>query len=108
LLIRYFLIGLVISVFAFVKAEHIQYGDKAIYAGLLSLIAVGLFGLIWRRQTGNRDLGLLIGVSIIIFLGVFFLSDNTLIGFEKVSAILLSFIAAGVWGLVGVESRKDD
>jgi hypothetical protein len=108
MLLRYLLIGLVISVFSFVKAEYVQYGDKKIYAGLLSLIAVGIFGLIWKRKTGSRDLGSLIGISIIVFLGAFFLSDNTFVGFEKVSAVILSFIAAGFLGLVAVEKRKSE
>lgn len=75
-----------------------------IYSGLLVLIAVGVFGLIWREEVGDNRVGpATIVIAIFAFLIAFILADNTLLGHEKMTAILLSFIAVGVIGLTTIK-----
>ena len=50
----------------------------------------GVFGLIWREETGDDRVGIAtIGIAIFAFLASFVLADNTLVGHEKMPAIFI-------------------
>jgi len=74
---KYAIVGIILASFSCFVSQGVQYGDKRIYGLLLGLIAVGIMGLIWQ-----------------------------FVGFEKMSAILISFIVAGVFGLLKVGKKE--
>lgn len=105
--VRILTAAIVLSIFSFVAAEQVAIGAMGIYSGLLALIAVGLFGLIWREETGDNRVGTAtIGIAFFAFVIAFVLADNTLLGHEKMNAILLSFIAVGFIGLTTIKKNS--
>ena len=71
-------------------------------------MVVGLFGLIWRQGKGDGSDSIgwtTIGIAIFAFLVAFVLADNTLVGYEKMTAILLSFIAVSLIGLTIIKKK---
>ena len=100
---------MVLAIISYFLAESVTIGGMGIYSGLLALIAVGLFGLIWRQEVGNDSESIgraTIGIAIFAFLAAFVLADNTLVGHEKMTAILLSFIAVGLIGLAIIKKKR--
>lgn len=93
-------IGIVISVLVLLQATFADFRNEEMFTGLLSLIAVGLFGFIWKKESKKDGLGPVLGIGIIIFIIFFMLADNTLVGSEIMIGIALSFIVAGVFGLM--------
>ncbi len=51
--LKIFIAAIVLSIFSFLSAENVDIGVMRIFSGLLALIAVGVFGLIWREETGD-------------------------------------------------------
>ena len=95
------------AIFSYFAAERVMIGAMGIYSGLLALIAVGVFGLIWREETGDERVEIAtIGIAIFAFFASFALADNTLVGHEKMTAILLSLIAVGVLGLTTIKKKS--
>lgn len=111
MLIRYLVIGLIIAIFSWIKVAHnlTAYGvtDNRLIVGLLSLVAVGLFGLIWRKTSSTQISSVTI-IAIFVFIGSFFLSDNQLIGSEIMIAVVLSFIVSRIFGLLALEKITKD
>ncbi|WP_088103072.1 hypothetical protein [Halalkalibacter urbisdiaboli] len=97
---KYIGIGIVISTLYLLQINFASFRKEEMLAGLLAVIAVGLFGLIWKNETESNHINSVVGISIFVFIVFFFLSDNTFVGGEKMTAIALSFIVAGVFGLL--------
>ncbi len=97
---KYIGIGIVISTLYLLQINFASFRKEEMLAGLLAVIAVGLFGVIWQKETKSNRINSVVGISIFVFFVFFFLSDNMLVGGEKMTAIALSFIVAGVFGLL--------
>ncbi|MGO4889520.1 hypothetical protein ACJ2A9_17370 [Anaerobacillus sp. MEB173] len=97
---KYIVVGAVISALYLLQIKFVSFRKEEMLAGLLAVIAVGVFGLIWKKETKSNHINSVVGISIFVFFVFFFLSDNTFVGGEKMTAIALSFIVAGVFGLL--------
>lgn len=107
--LKIFIAAVIFAIFSYFSAERVAIGDLRIYSGLLALIAVGVFGLIWREEAGDDKVGRpTIGIAIFAFFTAFILADNLLVGHEKMSAILLSFIAVGILGLTTIKKKSNN
>lgn len=106
MLLKIFLASVTLATCSFLWAKQVEIGAKGIYSGLLAVIAVGIFGLICREELGDNRVGAAtIGIAVPAFFIAFILADNALIGHEKMSAILLSFIAVGIIGLTTIKKN---
>ena len=43
---------MVLAIISYFLADSVTIGGMGIYSGLLALMVVGLFGLIWRQEKG--------------------------------------------------------
>lgn len=100
--------AIVMALIASSSAENAIYGAINIYSGLLAVIATGIFGLIWKEEADMSNFhanASVIGIAFVAFITAFVLSEYLLIGAERINAILLSFIAVGVLGLVIIKRK---
>ncbi|WP_047984332.1 hypothetical protein [Ornithinibacillus californiensis] len=92
---KYISVGILLTIVVLIQNQYFRELNEAMISGLLSVIAVSIFGQIWKDKTDTFSVRPIIVTSIFVFI-VFFLFS----GVGPMIAISLSFIIVGLFGLL--------
>ncbi|MGM8214965.1 hypothetical protein ACLIA0_05240 [Bacillaceae bacterium W0354] len=97
---KYISAGVLLSIIILGVNEYTSpYFIGAMISGILSVVAVGIFGLVWKDKTDNFSIRPIIVTGIFVFCIFFYLSGSEML-VGPLIVISLVFIVVGLFGLL--------